>query len=103
MGKISDGPLVVKQIKKENSIGKQKQKEVKLSVDIGENDYIIKRKQTQKFLEKGINVRISIQYKGREILHKNLGIELLDRFLKDLGRIGVPILKGRTLAILLTK
>ncbi len=72
---------------------KQKQaklKEVKLSPRIAENDYNIKLNSAISFLSEGDKVKVTIRFRGREMLHRDIGIELLKKFshsLEEHGRL----------------
>jgi translation initiation factor IF-3 len=59
-------------------------KEIKLRPSIGSHDYVTKVNQAKVFLEKGDKVKFSIRFKGREIVHNELGFNLLERVLVDL-------------------
>lgn len=66
---------------------KQKQiqvKEIKLrpATDVG--DYQIKLRKIKTFLERGDKVRISIRFRGREVQHKDLGVDLINKIKADL-------------------
>ena len=52
-------------------------KEIKLRPNIGDHDLNIKVKSIQKFIEHGDKVKISVKFRGREITHQELGMELL--------------------------
>jgi len=56
-------------------------KEIRLGLKIDEHDLKIKSKKVSQFLSKGHKVKIAIRFKGREITHKELGQELLEKFL----------------------
>jgi len=82
-----------------------KQKEVKFSVRIGDHDYGYRVKQIKGFLKDRNTVLAVVQFKGREITHYDLGEGLMTRLLNDLcneGRTtGKPVLKGKTLSVLI--
>ena len=59
-------------------------KEVRLGLKISDHDLDIKSKRVDKFLSKGHKVKITIKFKGREIVHPELGRELLNKFLTNL-------------------
>jgi translation initiation factor IF-3 len=59
-------------------------KEIKLRPVIASHDYETKVNQAKSFLEKGDKVKFSIRFKGREIVHNELGFNLLERILVDL-------------------
>jgi translation initiation factor IF-3 len=75
-----------KQLQKQKA--KQKTVEVKgirLGVKIGENDLNTKLKMAIKFLEKEDKVKFQLRFKGREIVHKELGINLLNSVAEKLA------------------
>lgn len=59
-------------------------KEIKLRPVIASHDYATKINQAKSFLEKGDKVKFLIRFKGREIVHNELGFNLLERVLADL-------------------
>jgi translation initiation factor IF-3 len=60
-------------------------KELKLRPATDVHDYQVKVRAAQKFLSKGARVKLTVQFKGREMEFKGIGRELFDRFLEDLG------------------
>ena len=87
---------------------KQKQivvKEIKFrpGTDIG--DYDVKLNRLRKFLEEGNKTRVTMRFRGREVTHPKLGLEMLDRVKHDLAEIAVveqePVLEGRQMVMLL--
>ena len=60
-------------------------KEIKLRPKIDKNDLNIKKKQIEKFLEKGNKVKITLSFKGREIMHSELGMNILNNIIDDLN------------------
>ncbi len=65
-------------------------KEIKFRPATDEHDYNFKMKHAKEILADGNKVKATIRFRGREITHKELGIQLLDRLEKDLAEIGVP-------------
>tara|TARA_Y100000590_G_scaffold81421_1_gene90496 strand:+ start:63 stop:608 length:546 start_codon:yes stop_codon:yes gene_type:complete len=63
-------------------------KEIKLRPVTEIHDYTFKIKNAQKFLSKGDKVKFTIKFKGRELQHKNLGNELMDKIKADMENIG---------------
>jgi len=63
-------------------------KEIKLRPVTGIHDYTFKIKNAQKFLSKGDKVKFTIKFKGRELQHKNLGNELMDKIKVDMENVG---------------
>ncbi|MBN9685574.1 MULTISPECIES: translation initiation factor IF-3 [unclassified Corallococcus] len=96
--------------KKKASDAKKKQvvvhlKEVKLRPKTEEHDYEFKVRNTRRFLEEGNKAKITIQFRGREITHKELGSAILDDVVKDLKEIAVveqnPRMEGRQMFMIL--
>ena len=81
-------------------------KEIKFrpSTDIG--DYNIKLKKIKSFILDGDNTKISVRFRGREILNSNLGLDLLNRIRDELEEIAQvdqePSLEGRQLLMVLS-
>ena len=63
-------------------------KEIKLRPVTEVHDYTFKIKNAQKFLSKGDKVKFTIKFKGRELQHKNLGAELMDKIKSDMENVG---------------
>ena len=59
-------------------------KEVRLRPKTEEHDYEVKLRHAKEFLEKGDKVQICLMFRGREIVHKDRGEALLQRFINDL-------------------
>ena len=80
-------------------------KEIKFrpGTDIG--DYNIKLKKLIEFLQNGDKTKVTIRFRGREMAHKELGIELLKRIQDDLEEYGsveqFPKLEGRQMVMVL--
>ena len=78
-------------------------KQMKIGLKISDNDLNIKIRKIRGFLEDGDRVKIMIIFRGREMAHKELGQELLDRVLAELNDIAVVEGKanfaGRNLSI----
>ena len=97
------------QEKKERRIKKNQHvthlKQLRLKPNIGESDYQIKLRQAISFLNKKDKVKINMMFRGREMAHKELGREVLDRMVKDLLPYGQaeksPLMEGRVMAILI--
>jgi len=62
-------------------------KELKIRPGTGEHDYQVKIKNAQKFLKEGNRVKFSLRFKGREMEHSNLGIDMLKRVKTDLEEL----------------
>ena len=80
-------------------------KEVKLRPGIDDHDYDVKMKQSRKFFEEGDKVKITLRFRGREMAHQDLGIQLLDRVRADVGDIAKvesePRLEGKQMIMIL--
>lgn len=63
-------------------------KEIRLSPRIDNHDYEIKLKHIKEFLSKGHKVRIRMLFRGREISHREIGKNLIDKLIKDVEDIG---------------
>ncbi|HKW76549.1 MAG TPA: translation initiation factor IF-3 [Terriglobales bacterium] len=103
------GKFLYEQEKKERAAKKnQKQivlKEVKFSVNVDEHDYVTKRNHVLRFLGEGDKVKASLRFRGREMAHQNLGREVLDRLVKEVGEKGIvefrPRMEGNTMHVIL--
>ena len=62
-------------------------KEVKVRPQINEHDLMFKMKNTKKFLGHGNKVKITMLFRGREIVHKALGRKVLDRMIDEVSEI----------------
>ncbi len=83
---------------------RSKLKEIKFTIKIGEHDFQTKLNRVREFLTHGDMVRISIFFRGREIIHATKGHELLRRVeeeVKDIARVeGQPMAKGKILQMM---
>jgi translation initiation factor IF-3 len=96
------GKFVFEQKKKQSGQKKTKQqqiKEVKFRPNTDENDYQVKLRRATEFLEEGHKLKLTLRFRGREMLHQDLGLKLLARVEKDLEELGAveqrPKLEGR--------
>ena len=95
-----------KQAKKQRAKNKaQDQKEIRLSLNIEENDLKVKSKKAQEFLEKRHKVKVNLMLKGREMAFKDKAFEILNNFvqrMEGLGKIEVPVKKlGRQFQLIM--
>ncbi len=65
-------------------------KELKMSPKISDHDYQVRLTQAKKFLDKLYTVKLSIFFKGRAITRKELGVEVIKRFIEDIKEVGTP-------------
>ena len=63
-------------------------KEIKLRPVTETHDYNFKIKHAQKFLSKGDKVKFTIRFKGRELMHSNLGNDVMNRIKEDIKSVG---------------
>jgi translation initiation factor IF-3 len=81
------------QIKKEKESKKAqhqvKIKEIKFKPNIDTHDFLTKEKHAREFIEKGFKVRITCAFKGREMLHTDLGEKVVKRLIDDLRDVSV--------------
>jgi len=82
-----------------------KLKEMKFTIKIGEHDFQTKLRRVREFLSKGDTVRVSVFFRGREVVHAGRGRELLKRVateLSDIARVDEqPRARGRMLQMLI--
>lgn len=80
-------------------------KEVKFRPGTDEGDYQIKLRNIRRFLEDGDKVKVTLRFRGREITHQQLGVDLLNRIREDLGETvnveSFPKLEGRQMVMML--
>ena len=80
-------------------------KEIRLRVKIDVNDLRTKTRRAGEFLDDGDRVKVTVQFRGREMSHANLGRDLLDRAAEMLTEHGVverpPLLEGRNMFIVM--
>ena len=81
-------------------------KEIKLRPTIEDHDYEVKSRNARKFLEDGNKVKVSMRFRGREIAHQNVGMEVVEKFRDDLSDISKtdfgPKLEGRQVIMVLS-
>lgn len=90
---INYGKYLYQQSKREHEARKNQRsielKEVKFRPRTGAHDFETKRNQIARFLEEGSKVKATVMFRGREMAHRNLGWEMMDRLVKDLGELVV--------------
>jgi translation initiation factor IF-3 len=98
------------EIQKREREAKKKQKsqtfkEIRLRVKIDTNDLRTKLRRAGQFLDEGDRVKVTVQFRGREMTHANLGRDLLDRAAELLTEHGTverpPLLEGRNMYIVM--
>lgn len=92
--------------KKESAHHTTKIKEVKFRVRIEQHDYMTKLRHAEEFLYKGNKVKITLQFRGREMEHTGLGMDVVRRAISDLALVGhadsEPRLAGRTINVIMS-
>ena len=80
-------------------------KEIKFRPGTDTHDYDVKMRSVQKFLGEGDKVKVTLRFKGREMAHQQLGMELLNRVAADVQEIGkienMPKLEGRQMVMMI--
>ena len=69
---------------KEKKGGTSRLKEIKFRVNIDQHDYETKLRHAEEFLDKGNKVRVQLQFRGREMAHQELGMQLMEEIKRDL-------------------
>jgi translation initiation factor IF-3 len=95
---------------KKLAIAKKKQKqiqvkEIKFRPGTDEGDYQVKLKSLIKFLNEGDKTKITLRYRGREMAHRELGMDVLKRIEKDLEELAIveqfPKMEGRQMVMVM--
>ena len=80
-------------------------KEVKFRPGIEDHDYEFKTRHARRFLEEGNKVKLTMMFRGRQVTHPELGLEVLNRVVEDLGELAKveskPSFEGRTMSMVL--
>ncbi len=94
--------------KQQTARKKQKQiqvKEVKFRPTTDEGDYQIKLRNLTRFLTEGDKAKVTLRFRGRELLHQELGIDILERIKADLTELAqieqFPRLEGKQMVMIL--
>ena len=104
------GKFRFEQTKKEKEAKKNQRvieiKEIRMSPGIDTNDFNTKLKNAQKFLNDGDRVKVSVRFRGREMAHTAIGVELLNAFSEKCAEIAnldkAPKLEGRNMSMFLS-
>ncbi|MDF1643456.1 MAG: translation initiation factor IF-3 [Pseudomonadales bacterium] len=108
--KIMDYGKHVFDIKKQKAASRKKQKktqvkEIKFRPGTETGDYQVKLRNLIRFLENGDKAKVTLRYRGREMAHQHLGLELLKRVEADLAEYGTveqfPKMEGRQMAMVI--
>ena len=108
--KILDYGKQLFEAKKDKAASKKKQKrmhvkEMKFRPGTEEGDYQVKLRNLTRFLNDGDKAKVTLRFRGREMAHQELGMDLLKRIEEDLAEIGTvevhPKMEGRQLTMVL--
>ena len=81
-------------------------KEVKMRPNIDTHDYDVKMRNVFKFIDNGDKVKVTLRFRGREMAHQNLGMDLLKRVQDDTAEVAkieaYPRLEGRQMLMVLS-
>jgi translation initiation factor IF-3 len=80
-------------------------KEIKMRPNIDDNDYGIKMKKVREFLDEGDKVKVTMRFRGREMAHQHLGMDLLNRIKEEVTELAkveqMPRLEGRQMVMVM--
>ena len=80
-------------------------KEIKFRPGTDDGDYNIKLRNLTRFLGEGDKTKITLRFRGREIAHQNIGMQMMERVMADLGEHGTveqyPKMEGRQMVMVL--
>jgi translation initiation factor IF-3 len=80
-------------------------KEIKMRPNIDKNDYDVKMRSVLRFLDEGDKVKVTMRFRGREMVHQEIGMGVLMRVRKDLEEIAkveqMPQLEGRQMTMVM--
>jgi translation initiation factor IF-3 len=109
--KILDyGKFKYEEQKKKNEARKKQKiievKEIKLRPSIDDHDYAVKMRSMNKFIEEGDKVKVTMRFRGRELAHQELGMNVLIRVRDDLDSIAkveqMPRMEGRQMTLVVS-
>jgi translation initiation factor IF-3 len=98
------------EIQKKKNEARKKQKvievkEIKMRPGIDEHDYQVKMRSMRRFLDEGDKVKVTIRFRGRELVHQDLGLKVLDRVREELDGLGkveqMPRIEGRQMVMVI--
>jgi len=80
-------------------------KEIKMRPNIDTHDYDVKMRSMNRFFEEGDKVKVTLRFRGREMAHQDLGVQLLNKVKQDTTKIAKvesePHLEGRQMVMVL--
>ena len=103
------GKFKYEQQKKENEARKKQKvielKEIKMRPGIDDHDYEVKRRAMERFLAEGDKVKVTLRFRGREMVHTDLGVKVLDRVKADFALLAkieqTPKMEGRQMTMVI--
>ena len=110
VAKLMDyGIFKYEQQKKANEARKKQRvieiKEIKMRPTIDDHDYDVKMRAMKRFFDEGDKVKVTLRFRGREMAHQHLGMELLNRVQKDTEELAkveqMPKMEGRQMMMVL--
>ena len=82
-------------------------KEVKFRPGIDAADYDVKLRNIRRFLDEGDKVKVTMRFRGREMVHQNIGMNVLARVRDDLGELAkveqMPKMEGRQMTMVMAR
>ncbi len=108
--KVMDYGKYVFDAKKQQAAARKKQKqtqvkEMKFRPGTDEGDYQVKLRNLIRFLEQGDKAKVTMRFRGREMAHQSIGMDLLKRVEVDLGEFGsveqFPKMEGRQMTMVI--
>ncbi|AMW34662.1 translation initiation factor IF-3 [Haematospirillum jordaniae] len=80
-------------------------KEIKMRPNIDDNDYNVKMRALKRFIEEGDKVKVTLRFRGRELAHQNIGMDVLNRVREETVEFvkveQFPKMEGRQMTMLL--
>lgn len=80
-------------------------KEIRLRPKTAEHDVMVKTKRAREFIGEGARVRVRVRFRGREITHREIATQLLERIAEQMSDVAVveqrPAMEGRTMLMVL--
>jgi translation initiation factor IF-3 len=81
-------------------------KEVQIRPMIEEHDYQVKLRASRRFLEEGDKLKVILKFRGREMAHTQLGMDLVKRLIADIGEVGKvdyePKMEGKQILLVMS-
>lgn len=104
------GKYKYEQSKKEKEARKKQKiiniKEIRMSPKIEEHDFQVRVRNAQRFINDGDKVKVTIRFRGREIAHTDLGLEVLEKMAQELKDIAIvekkPKVEGKNMVMILS-